>query len=80
MTYFVHALSHYNTVGCGLLNPPLNGSLLNLTSSQEGAVVAFRCNPGLVLSQQQRTSVCATNGNWTPDPAELVCMSPPPGE
>ena len=41
-------------------------------------MVAFQCNPGLVPSQQMM-SVCAANGSWTPDPAELVCMLPPPG-
>ena len=41
-------------------------------------MVAFQCNPGLAPSQQMM-SVCAANGSWTPDPAELVCMLPPPG-
>ena len=41
-------------------------------------MVAFQCNPGLAPSQQMM-SVCAANGSWTPDPAELVCMSPLPG-
>ena len=72
---------YYSTisVGCGPPPPPLNGSLGDLTSSQEGAVVTFQCNPGLAPSQQMM-SVCAANGSWTPDPAELVCMSPPPGK
>ena len=35
-------------------------------------MVAFLCNPGLAPSQQMM-SVCAANGSWTPDPAELVC-------
>ena len=35
-------------------------------------MVAFQCNPGLAPSQQMM-SVCAANGSWTPDPAELVC-------
>ena len=69
---------YYSTilVGCG---PPTRGSLGDLTSSQEGAVVAFQCNPGLAPSQQMM-SVCAANGSWTPDPAELVCMLPTQGK
>ena len=38
-------------------------------------MVIFQCSPGLVPSRQM-LSVCATNGNWTPDPAELVCREP----
>ena len=62
-------------VGCGLPTPPPRGSLGDHSSSQEGAMVIFQCSPGLVPSQQM-LSVCATNGNWTPDPAELVCREP----
>ena len=60
------------SVGCGPPTPPPRGSLGDLTSSQEGAIVTFQCNPGLVPSQQMM-SVCAANGRWTPDSAELVC-------
>ena len=63
------------SVGCVPPTPPPRGSLGDLTSSQEGVVVAFQCIPGLVPSQQM-ISVCAANGNWTPDPAELVCRGP----
>ena len=76
----VYTLFHHIqcSVGCGPPPPPPRGSLGDLTSSQDGAVVAFQCNPGLAPSQQMM-SVCAANGSWTPDPAELVCMLPPPG-
>ena len=40
--------------------------------------MTFQCNPGLVPSQQMM-SVCAANGSWTPDPAELVCRGKPGG-
>ena len=63
------------SVGCGPPTPPPRGSLGDLTSSQEGTVVTFQCSPGLVPSQEM-ISVCAANGNWTPDPAELVCREP----
>ena len=65
------------SVGCGPPPPPPRGSLGDLTSSQQGAVVTFQCNPGLVPSQQMM-SVCAADGSWTPDPAEQTCMQPPP--
>ena len=82
MPYYVHTFTvfHYIhcSVGCGPPTPPPRGSLGDLTSSQEGAVVTFQYNPGLTPSQQMM-SVCAANGSWTPDPAELACMPPPPG-
>ena len=67
-----------SSVGCGPPTPPPRGSLEDLTSSQEGAVVTFQCSPGLVPSQQMM-SVCAANGSWTPNPAELTCVPSSPG-
>ena len=62
----------YVIVGCGPPSHPPRGSLGDFTTSPVGAVVAFQCNPGMVPSQQMM-SVC-TNGTWTPDPAELLCI------
>ena len=41
-------------------------------------MVTFQCSPGLVPSQQIM-SVCAANGSWAPDPADLVCIGKPGG-
>ena len=41
-------------------------------STLEGSQIVFQCNPEFVPSQQMM-SVCAANGSWTPDPAELEC-------
>ena len=63
---------------CGDPSPPANGFVMVSDSTLEGSQIVFQCNSGLAPSQQMM-SVCAANGSWTPDPAELVCMSPPPG-
>ena len=47
-------------------------------STVEGSSIVFQCSPGFVPSAQMM-SVCAASGNWTPDPANLTCMPPPPG-
>ena len=41
-------------------------------STLEGSQIVFQCSSGFVPSQQMM-SVCAANGSWTPDPAELEC-------
>ena len=63
---------------CGDPSPPANGFVTASDSTLEGSQIVFQCNPGLAPSQQ-RMSVCMADGSWTPDPADLVCMSPPPG-
>ena len=56
--------------------PPMKGSIGGYTSTVEGSVVAFYCNEGLIpLGQMNAT--CASNGSWTPNPAELICSEPP---
>ena len=39
-------------------------------------MVAFFCNEGLIPVGQINTT-CASNGSWTPNPADLVCIEPP---
>ena len=55
--------------------PPLSGSIGGYTSTVEGSVVAFYCNEGLIPAGQMNTT-CASNGSWTPNPAELICNEP----
>ena len=62
-------------VDCGDPSSPVNGFVMAYDSTLEGSQIVFQCSPGFVPSQQMM-SVCATNGSWTPDPAELVCMLP----
>ena len=56
--------------------PPLNGSIRDYTSTVEGSVVALFFNEGLIPAGQMNTA-CASNGSWTPNPAELICNEPP---
>ena len=39
-------------------------------------MVAFFCNEGLIPEGQINTT-CASNGSWTPNPADLICIEPP---
>ena len=57
---------------CGDPSLPMNGFVMAYDSTLEGSQIVLQCNPGFVPSQQMM-SVCAANGNWNPDPAELVC-------
>ena len=54
----------------------MKGSIGGYTSTVEGSVVAFYCNEGLIPAEQMNTT-CASNGSWTPNPAELICSEPP---
>ena len=56
--------------------PPKNGSIGVYTSAVEGSVVAFFCNEGLIPVGQTNTT-CVSNGSWTPNPADLVCIEQP---
>ena len=66
------------TVDCsGPPLPPKNGSIGVYCSAVEGSMVAFFCNEGLI-PEGRFTTVCASNGSWTPNPDDLVCIEPPP--
>ena len=66
-----------NAVSCsGPPLPPKNGSIGVYTGAIEGSVVAFFCNKGLIPDGQINTT-CVSNGSWTPNPADLVCIEPP---
>jgi len=56
--------------------PPKNGSIGVYTSAVEGSMVAFFCNEGLI-PEGQINATCVSNGSWTPNPADLVCIEPP---
>ena len=38
----------------------------------EGSTVTFSCHPGLVLTGPS-SATCAGNGEWEPDPSQLMC-------
>ena len=84
--YRIHLIpSHCCTVlisgssaDCGDPSQPVNGDAMAHESTLEDSNIFFQCNPGFFPSMQMM-SVCAHNGSWTPDPANLTCMIPPPG-
>jgi len=57
---------------CGDPPSPMNGFVTESESTLEGSQIVFQCSSGFAPSQQ-RTSVCMADGNWSPDPAGLVC-------
>jgi len=59
-------------VDCGPLPAPRNGSLENFTSTTEGSVVSYSCDPGLV-PEGRMSAVCTGNG-WSPNPSDLNCL------
>ena len=42
--------------------------------SVEGSTIRFSCPPGLVLSGSN-SATCTVNGEWEPDPRQLICTS-----
>jgi len=68
----------FHAVNCsGPPLPPINGSIGFYVNAVEGAMVAFFCNEGLIPAGQMNAT-CTSNGSWTPNPADLVCIEPPP--
>ena len=57
---------------CGVPVPPDNGTILNYTSSLEGLVVYYQCDSGFGPLGEM-SAVCAANGGWSPDPADVTC-------
>ena len=57
---------------CGVPAPPDNGTIVNYTSTLEGSVVNYQCNPGFGPLGEM-SAVCAANGSWSPDPADVTC-------
>ena len=57
---------------CGVPTPPGNGGIVNYTSTLEGSVVFYQCNSGFGPLGEM-SAVCAANGSWSPDPADVTC-------
>ena len=66
----------FSVATCHDPTPPMKVSIGGYTSTVEGSVVTFHCNEGLIPAEQMNTT-CASNGSWTPNPAELICSDPP---
>ena len=72
-----HHDSYFNpTADCGAPPPPVNGSVQPHTNTTEGSVVVFQCDPGFV-PEGVMTTVCANDGQWTPNPGSVTCSPTP---
>ena len=63
---------HLSLVNCSDPTPPMDGSIDPYQNTTEGAVISFRCDPGLVPAGRMNT-ICESDGRWIPDPATTVC-------
>jgi len=70
----VTQLSNY-LAGCGDPVPPANGSVITFTSAAVGSQVLYSCDQGF-LPVELMNSTCATDMNWSPNPAEFTCREP----
>ena len=61
-----------HVANCGVPKPPGNGTVVNYTSTVEGSALLYQCNPGFG-PVGETTAVCAANGSWSPDPANVTC-------
>ncbi len=66
----------YFPIDCGqpVLSP--NVSVVSITGTTEGDTVTLQCEDALFLALTLIIS-CQRSGVWSPDPAELVCISLP---
>ena len=67
------------SAGCGEPSSPGNSSFVQFESVQVGAEIIYMCSAGFIPEAPQ-VSVCAQNRSWTPDPAQLLCQEPHPGD
>ena len=49
-----------------------NASVESHSSGLGGSQIIYFCQPGLVPSEQMMAN-CTSDGQWNPDPAQLVC-------
>ena len=73
-TFSLHA------VNCGMPTSPENGIIENMQtiSTVGGAQIFLRCNPGYIPAGRMNATCVSPDGisvvgNWTLDPADLVC-------
>ena len=62
----------HHVANCGVPEPPENGTIVNYTSAVEESAVLYQCNPGFGPVGEM-TAVCAANGSWSPNPADVTC-------
>ena len=62
-----------SAAGCPSPLPPMDGSIILFPATNEGAEIVYHCDPGF-QPQSNVTAMCASNGLWTPDPAQHQCI------
>ena len=71
--YLINLIEKWpHAANCGVSRPPENGTIVNYTSTVEGSALLYQCNPGF-SPVGEMTAVCAANGSWSPDPADVKC-------
>ena len=65
-------INTFIVVSCG--TPSFSGrvGVEPFNSTTVGSEIAYQCQSGF-LPEGRRTSVCAGDGRWNPDPATLMC-------
>ena len=66
-------------VGCGRPSAPVNGSIEEYRSTEEGALIQFHCDEGYTPSHWNNISSQCINSVWSPDPQLLHCTPEPYG-
>jgi hypothetical protein len=59
-------------VNCGQPDPPVNGSLMTILHTREGATVDFSCDEDFIPSMVE-TATCAHTALWIPAPEDHNC-------
>ena len=65
----------YSSAGCRAPSSPVNVSIEEYSSTEEGAEIQFHCHDGYTPNEMM-SSQCL-NSSWSPDPMELVCVKHP---
>ena len=64
--------SDFFLANCGTPTSPESGYLEAYENTTEGVMISFRCELGFIPAGRMR-AVCASNGRWRPNPADLRC-------
>ena len=62
------------SAGCRVPLSPVNGSIEEYSSTEEGVEIQFHCHDGYTPNEMM-SSQCL-NSSWSPDTMKLVCVKP----
>ena len=66
------------TIDCGTLSPPTNGSVSYSNSTTEGSVATYSCDSGYTLTGDDTERTCQADGTWSG--SEPTCEQVPSGQ